>query len=335
MHSIRPCYRLIVALVGLAGLTGRSQADDADRVPTASGVAVEIIEGIPDKKQWVSPLPAPTDKFTFPALAFVDLPRKYTSRGIAADRSNPFAIRATCRVKLPAGEFRFLVRSRGAAKLFVGEKLILENEFISANASGHERVPNAKDREPGLPFLPTSMQERISEFVTFDSDGEHDVRLEAVIGGQQLRAEVGQLAVAVARKGEGFRLVSPGCLDERVIAEQTILPSRIVRIRNGGTGPLSIGFWDDNWQRYATESREFVRRLNTVARRMAASGEDAYWTARHELARRVIAKSAGPEVPAKGEGNEIDRFCWSPGFSRSSTTDKPTDKPQPAEAGTP
>jgi hypothetical protein len=286
---------LIVALGVLAGLTSRSQANDDERTPAVSGIAVEIIEGIPDKKQWVSPLPEPTDKFTSPALAFVDLPRKYTSRGIAADRSNPFALRAVCRVKLPAGEYRFLLRSRGAAKLFVGEKLILENEFISANASGHERVPDAKDREPGLPFLPTSMQERISEFVTFDADGEHDVRLEAVIGGQQLRAEVGQLAVAVARKGEAFRLVSPHTSSPLPPGKETRAIDR-------------LSFDPNGWTEYAAGYRTWLAVENSQRRRLAASGEAAYWTARHELARRVIANSAGPVPPTAGEGNEIDRF---------------------------
>ena len=347
MPSIRPRYRLIVALVGLAGLTGRNQAATADDAPAVTGVAVEIIEGIPDKKQWVSPLPEPTDRFTTPAMAFVDLPRKYTSRGIAADRSNPFALRAVSRVKLPAGEFRFLLRSRGAAKLFVGEKLILENEFISANASGHERVPDAKDREAGLPFLPTSMQERISQFVTFDAEGEHDVRLEAVIGGQQLRAEVGQLAVAIAPKGEAFRLVSPHTISPLPPGEgpgvraggnqQATLPHPNPLPKGEGARTIDrLSFDPDGWTEYAAGYRTWLAAENTQRRRAAASVEEAYWTARHELARRVIADHGAPVPPAVGKQTEIDRFRWSPGFSRSSSTnDKATDNPLPAEAGTP
>jgi hypothetical protein len=287
-----------------------------ERDPVSPGVAVEILEGMPDKKQWVSPLPDVTDRFTFPAMAFVDLPRKYTPRGIAADRSNPYVVRAACRVKLPAGDYRFLVRSRGAAKLFVGEKLIVENEFLKASPNGHERVPDEKDREPGLPFLPTSMQEEISDFVTFESDAEHDVRLEAVIGGQQVRAEVGQLAVAIARKGESFRLVASDFPPLQRGGQGGVEAAPDVQSRTDPPQPpLQKGerilFDDDGWRQFAAASREFVRDLNTTARRTVAKGQDGYWSMRHELARRVIAKTGatgGLSASGARSASEIDRL---------------------------
>src|SRR5262245_23504679 len=107
----------------------------------AEPVQVDIVEGVSDKKGWDFTPPEPVLRYTESAFGFVGVPAKYSAKGIVVDRTNPYLIRATSRLTLPAGEYRVLVRSRGGARLAVDGKPIAEIDFLKANASGHEKVP--------------------------------------------------------------------------------------------------------------------------------------------------------------------------------------------------
>src|SRR5207253_7752906 len=102
----------------LAALTCLALTPNA-RAGEPPPVAVEIAEGVPDKKSWDFPPPAVTDRFREAAVAFTTLPTKYSAKGIPLDRSSPFLVRASCPVALAAGEYRVILRSRNAARLWL------------------------------------------------------------------------------------------------------------------------------------------------------------------------------------------------------------------------
>ncbi len=250
----------------------------------APEVTVEILEGVADKKSWDFTPPKPADCFAVPAFGLVGVPKKFSDKGLVLDRSNPVVLRATCTVELPAGEYRFLLRSRGAARLFVGGRLVAETPFLKANADGHERVPEAAPPvDPEVFPLPVGHVERAAP-ARLDA-GPHEVRLEAFVGGQKLRPELGVLAVGVARGDGPFRLLGPS------------------------PGP---GLTDGEWEQYAAAGLARLRERDAAARTAAGAGEAKYWQARHEIARGVWRDrpaAAVPEVSARlPVHNAVDRF---------------------------
>src|SRR5688500_18094433 len=57
-----------------------------------NAVLVEVLEGLPDEWTWNFVPPMPSERYTQRELAFVELPKKYTSHGVIDDRSSPFAL---------------------------------------------------------------------------------------------------------------------------------------------------------------------------------------------------------------------------------------------------
>ncbi|HEX8203189.1 MAG TPA: DUF1553 domain-containing protein, partial [Isosphaeraceae bacterium] len=208
------------------------------------------------------------------ALGFVQVPSRYSPRGIEVERSRPFALHAEATLAAPAGPHRLILRSRGAARLVVDGKVLAETDPIRPNASGHEEVPEAvPPDDPRWRGVAPGDQERI---VPWMADGRpHQLELWAVIGAKKLRAETGELSVS---------LVAPGGVPVLV----------------GGANDIPLT--DESWAAFAESERRRIDSLDTERRRQQARGEDAYWKARHDLVRR----EAGP-TPTQ-PGNPIDRI---------------------------
>lgn len=247
-------------------------------------VAVEIIEGIPDKKAWDFTPPPASERYTEPAFGLVAVPRKYDARGLLTDRSNPFVVQATGTVTLEAGEYRLLLRSRGAARLLLDGKVILQTDFLKPNAGGHEEVPEAPtSREEGLCVAPIGHQEKLLTLTI--AEGKHEFRLQTLVGGQKLRHELGEPLVGIARGKDKFRLLSPS---------QSI--------------PLS----DEGWSAYAAASRARHQQRDIITRRAAGAEEAKFWQQRHEWVRQALKNKPNVPVPDVAKStpihNDIDRF---------------------------
>ncbi|MGQ0637041.1 MAG: DUF1549 and DUF1553 domain-containing protein [Planctomycetaceae bacterium] len=247
-------------------------------------VAVEVFEGLPEQRSWDFELPAAVERFELPAFGLVSVPRKYSAQGTPADRAAPFALSAVAQVALPAGEMRLVLRSKNAARLLVDGKVVVETVFLNANASGHEHVPQPAGNPIGpLAILPTGHQEQ-SAVVNFDGRP-HEFRLLAIVGGKQLRPELGEVCVAVDDGSATPRLLGPG----------EMLPCT-----------------DLGWQNYVQSCRERQRVDDIAARRAAAERDAGFWKERHKIARLAVADRPGPTAPdvqrADATHNAIDRF---------------------------
>jgi hypothetical protein len=246
-------------------------------------VAVEILEGPIKDMTWDLAKTAVTERYTEPAFGFVVVPAKYADRGVVLDRSSPFVVRAMQTVALPAGDYRLLLRSRNAARLFLDDKPLLDNPFVKAFDDGHSHVPDVPVLEPDVrPLAPGQMERRAA--VKLDG-GRHTFRLEFVVGGQKLRPEAGEPAVAVAATGQPFRLLSAA---------------------------PSVLFSDGGWEAYAAEAAARHQAHAAAARKAARAGEDRYWQRRHELARQAAQEHPAVAVPELPPGlpahNAIDHF---------------------------
>ena len=245
---------------------------------------VEIIENIPAKNSWNFLPEEPVETYEEPAFAFVRTPKKYNARGVRVDRSNPYLIRATGALTLPAGERRLLLRSLQSARLHIDGKQVATTAFISGSTSGHGSVPDLpKDLPPGLRFARTAHHD---EYFTWKSDGRpHVFVLEAMVGGaKKIKTSLGEISLSVLDDGR-YRVAAP-----------------------------SAGFLhnDEQWGRHVARQNQRLTDLDHRNRVRIAAKEIEYWEGRHELARRFAANAPAiriPKAPATMPvNNEIDRF---------------------------
>ncbi len=253
----------------------------ADRVPSDS-MLVEIYEGIADKKSWRFTLSEPTDSFTTAAAALVDVPNKYSSRGLKVDRSDPFLLRAMTRLTLPPGPRRLLMRSRNAARLYLDGELIAETPFYHISNSGHGQVtPLDASLAPQIRPLPRGDAQ---QYVDLAGDGrEHEIVWEMIVGGQGHRPELGESSLSLAEPGGEFEIFGPR---------------------------MSVPLTDEGWQTFAADERARLAVLNREARQAASREETEYWRRRHDWARQELAARPpldfGPQNEPPPTENLID-----------------------------
>lgn len=234
-------------------------------------VLVEVLEGLPDAWSWNFIAPRPTERFTQRELALVEVPKKYTSHGIIDDRTSPFLLWAHAVVNLPAGKHRFLIRSRSAARLFIDDKLTIENPFPVDKTDGHNPYKPVESRiSPRIRPLQPGDQEQDGEVEL--AGGEHRLRLELFVGGKRRRPEVGETSVAIAPPGsDEFWVIGFGSGSQRAFR-------------------LTDAAWLD-WER---RQRTEMIGINQRRRAEASAEYAAYWERRHAWARDYVSQ-AGPQ----------------------------------------
>jgi hypothetical protein len=254
---------------------------DAD-IPDGK-IYCEIIEQVP----LVGNVSLVTTEFTNQRFALNDLPRRYNGDAVIEDRENSFDLQMRARLTLPVGKQRLLLRSKSRSRLFIGKQLVAQLGMMSQSFDGHEQVPELV--EPlfvGMHPLPAGHQETVVE-IEFTSSEPQMVRLETMIGGKELRAELGELCVAIAPAGTNdFRLLA-------VDPEQ------------------SIALSESAWYQFALDEQLRMRDINQQLR-LAADSMSGYWQDRHDHARDVIRRKTAVSIPAGDYStqihNDIDRL---------------------------
>ncbi len=256
---------------------------DLARVPH-KGVLVDVLEGLPDNKTWVFRSPKLTDSFPAAGLGFVEVPKKYSDRGVQIDRTSPFLIRAWAYVTLPKGPHRILIRSRNASRLYVDERKLAETAFFSISGDATSTVFKVDTRL--APRIRPLQRGDTEDVAMVEGDGqEHLLRFEMIVGGQSHRPELGETGVFIAEPDGDFRMLASAS---------------------------PVWLTDADWPRFAREQRERLVTLNAERRREAGAAEAKYWDFRHKLAKAALAKTAGSRPPANAGNlpayNDIDRF---------------------------
>ncbi|MCF6310847.1 MAG: DUF1553 domain-containing protein [Verrucomicrobiales bacterium] len=256
-------------------------------------VLVQISEkGVIKSWEWPD-WPVVTEDYTAPAFGFFELPHKYISTGVRADRANPTHIRASALVTIPAGKHRLLLRGRGATRLKIDGKLILENPFPSKETGAHTPLSvqdDYLDLGADFRFAPPG---NLEKWVDFDSKGgEHFVIIETILGGvlsgtSKRRPEFGETVVAISLEGsESWNLLSP----------------------NDRKTPYT----DEGWAGYEAEQAGWLASENTRRRTEKRAEQDGYWSKRREAAAKWLAGTKPVAVPELPKGmpanNAIDHF---------------------------
>lgn len=242
-------------------------------------VLVEVFEGLPDEWNWDFTYPQPTERWTQDRLAMSAIPLEYGEHGTLIDRGSPHILLLTLQVELPVGEQRVLLRSRHAARLYLDNKLIVENPFPSGRTDGHnDWVPVESKVSKNIRALQPGDQEKVVPITV--AAGPHRLRLELFVGGKKRRPEIGETSVAIAPAGsDAFQIISPR---------------------------QSFPLTDDAWLAFEDQQRLELRDINT--RRRAAASEDyaKYWQQRHDYARRFVEHEA-PSIHVPGTVRADDR----------------------------
>ena len=155
MARILPALLCCSTFLGFASLNASEAA--------AGKVLVEICESnIPRNGSWPETKAAATEHFFEDAFGLFELPQKYISTGVRADRAFPTLVRASAQVSIPAGKHRILLRSRGKARLLIDGQPVLETPFdqprqFAVGNAGELPVEEQEtflDLGPGFRFAP-------------------------------------------------------------------------------------------------------------------------------------------------------------------------------------
>ena len=197
------------------------------------------------------------------ALGFVRLPRRYDDWGVREDWGEGVIVRAVTEIDLEPGDYEFLGRSRGIARLYVDGEQILTFPPVKRGGGAHNQV------QP-VPTVPREgMRPRflddVEKVVTYTSPGgKHTVVFDVMVGGPKLRLEFGEGCLSIAKKGGIFRLLGPK------------------------PGPeLTDRGWEDFVARTSAELDERDREA-----RRAADKQKGYWNERHALAVQELTSNS-------------------------------------------
>jgi hypothetical protein len=270
-------------------------------IPT-DAVLVEVLEGMPDDWNWNFVPPMPSERFTQPDLAFVEVPRKYTNHGVIDDRTSPFVLWAHTQVELPEGNHRLLLRSRSAARLYLDDKLVVENPFPAGKTDGHNpwKPVESKISSRIRPLQPGDQEKDVEVEL---SGGRHQLRLEIFVGGKKRRPELGETCVAIAPAGDD---------DFRVLAGT-----------KPGPGAPAIGpafpLTDDAWLAWEEQTRAGLVRVNQERRAAASIDYANYWERRHNFARDHVGQAS--RLPYDSIDEHVDAKLSDSGTSPAALTD--------------
>ncbi|WP_339728491.1 DUF1553 domain-containing protein [uncultured Gimesia sp.] len=248
-------------------------------------VQVDVYEGVPNQKSWSFRPPRLAETFTQPHFALIEIPNRYSARGVKIDRPDPFLVRAMSRITLPKGKKRILVRARNASRLYIDGKLIVETGFHNISSSAHGKVYDVDlSLSPQIRPLQRGDQEKVVEFT---GDGKpHRVRFEMIVGGFRHRPDFGETAVFISDPSKDFQLLTP--------SDQVVMLT------------------DEDWLSFARQYRYDQIAVNAKRRREASAKEDEYWDWRHKLAKEETLKQPQAKTPAASKGlranNAIDHF---------------------------
>lgn len=226
----------------------------------------------------------PTLRYTESAFGFPRVPTKFSNNGLALDYSEPFVLKATMTRVLPAGIYRFRLRSKGSARFEVDGEVLAMTKRQKPNRSSNDPLPPPVEHEDS-PVRPVHFPHQ-DKVITLELDGaEHKFVLIALIGSYGLTPDPAELLVSYAR------------------------PDELDRLLGGDDTPLLT---DEGWESY--RDRVIARHdTGDITRRRAVDDAvEAAWAERHRKVREWLKTQPAPEVPAVSSedavSNDIDRF---------------------------
>jgi hypothetical protein len=258
---------------------------------TAGKILVELCaEGVPEANAWPIESPTTTERWWDETFAWFELPQSYVSTGVRADRAIPLLMRASSVMPIPRGKHRLLLRGRGAARLYIDEKLVLTTPFPPNSSDGHHPIPkDYLNLGPDFRFAPPGNREVWCEWTS--DGGERVIVLETMVGSltgkAKRRPELGETVVAISYEGQdSWQLL--------------------------GHGAKPISYTDAGWASFEATERVRIAEINAARRAACRQEHAAYWHQRREAASSWLRATVETPVPPLPDGfpatNPIDHF---------------------------
>ena len=163
---------------------------------------VEVLEGLPDEWTGTSFRRRPASGSRSASWRLVEVPKKYNAHGVHRRPHQPVRPVGACRGRTcrPAST-GCLLRSRSAARLYIDDKLVVENPFpdrARPTATTPTSRSRARFRRSIRPLQPGDQEQDAEIELT---GGTHRLKLEVFVGGKKRRPEVGETSVSIAPAG--------------------------------------------------------------------------------------------------------------------------------------
>lgn len=250
---------------------------------TANAVNVSLFENVGSEGAWPIGLSAPLMRYEQSAFAFPRIPIPYGDGGVRRDWTGPVMLTAMAELKLPEGKTEWMLRAGGLSRLWIGDEVVVQTPAHLSHTSGHGQVTHYQQSDPWL-RPPRAGHHEETATHAIGGDRPSRVTLQTIVGGKDLRYEAGEILVAYRSDPHD--------------------PWQILTMRGGV--PLS----DADWQPLANEIETQIQQVDDRERNAAASGEEDYWRARHDRARRYVASLKPIAIPTSSiaANGPIDHF---------------------------
>ena len=230
------------------------------------------------------------------ALAFSEVAIPYGRDGVRRDWDGTVLMTATTLVDLPAGTTEWMVRAAGLTRLWIGDQVVIRTPAHLGNSNGHGKVVPYRADDPWL-RPPGPGHHEMTSVHRVTHPGPTRVAIETMIGGTNLRHEIGEMLVAFRRDhDEPWRVLTAG---------------------------ESFPLTDQDWRDWNEGFRSRMQRVNDRHRRRAAAMEADSWEKRHREARAFVATL--PPLPHDTIDEYIEAKIKSAGrsFDRNVIDDEP------------
>lgn len=318
----------------------RSVTELPDIAPAYFGtdrdVTVRVLEAIGAHDRWL-PLDSqkhqPVVRYQTDQMLFPRLPQRYDAYGVRSSWRPTSLLQAATRVRLPAGKHQLLLRARGASRLWLDDQLVAKLGVRSRGGGAHWPVdPLPAPPLPGHRLLPYGDQEAIAELV-IEQAGEFDLIAESLVGSPRLRAEPGEMLVAIRlQDSDTFTLVpgyrpppalrtsttstsattaAPTTLNATTLNATTTADAATAAATAIQSAPVVYPLTDVAMETALAAAEAQLSALDIQRRREAAAAHDDYWRQRHAIAADWVQHNPGPtvpELPAGHSGNAVDAF---------------------------
>jgi hypothetical protein len=215
------------------------------------------------------------------------MPNRFDEWGIRASWQSPVLVRSIAEVELPAGKSKFLVRTRGLSRLWVGDQIVVRTKAIGGSTDGHQPVdPLPEPPLPGMRIVGYGVQESFGE-IELQKPEARRVIFEAMIGGDGYRADSGEMMVGILAPGATvYQLLQPAATT---------------------SSPIPIN--DAAMKPALQQALDSLDKFDRVVRQQKAASQDEFWNRRHELAKEWTGKHPAPKVPqTTATKHAIDQF---------------------------
>ena len=185
----------------------RAPSFSADQLQPGK-ITVMLHEDVGKHTAWPMQLDQPYHSYTQDTFGFSQIPAPYGRDGVRRDWRGTLMLTATALVDLPKGQTEWMLRAGGLSRLWIDETVVVRTPPHLSKTDGHGEVTDERPSDPWLRPRRPGHHEEVFAHSNKDS-GYVRLTLQTMIGGDDLRPEIGELLLAFRHdENEPWRVLS-------------------------------------------------------------------------------------------------------------------------------